>query len=1306
MKNLKSILTIGWFFYLSLGAHATSPQKKDLLLASCVRPVATYEMQVNNVRARLYSGGLLFNKDQSNGNYFTPASASLPVSAIFSGGVWVGGVDRSGSIKLSASTYQTDGSDYFAGPLDVLGTTEATNCSQWDKIFTAKGNNILHHIQNYKEAVENQTVLRCNDISDDILYWPAQGNPFFEEKYGWKLPDQPLANYFDQNNDGHYNPCLGDYPIIDNVSCTNGIYKIPTEINFFIFNDAGGPQTLSGLNNLQMEFQVNAFAYNTTNELNDMTFYQYKMINKSPDELIDCYFSWWLDPDLGCYTDDYVGSDPELGMAYIYNEDAIDGEDSGCGGINNYGDEIPILGIDFVQGPKVIKVFKRDANGNFIYDADGKKILIDPEPLSGRADTLVIGQMSSFIYNNLREGSPFMHDPRRGKEDDFYSYMKGFWLDKTPITFGGNGYNPGSVDSTKFAFPDDPNDPNGWSMCTANIPKDDKKMLMSVGPMLMSPGSTNTLTLSVFSVLDVPYPCPDLTKLRYADRIAQDLFDNCLVNEYFTGPDAPDITFEQKKAALTLKLENGIKSNNFNEGFSYTIPNLGPNVESEFRFEGYQVYQLANTKVRVDQLNDPQYARLVGQTDIKNNVQDIYNWNLTLNPDTSASAEKYIWQKVIKVKGKNDGLQHTFDITEDLFATGEKALVNNKNYHFCALAYAHNNWKDFDSIEKVGQKTPYIEGINNFKVYTIAPKFTLDENVPQLKVTRISGEGNPHVFLKMEDDMYDKILSTNFDGKVNYKTGYGPLQAVVTDVTKINKNKYRLEITGTMDIMCKYDENAVWKLTDITNNNVLLEDKPLWYIKEYMLSELGFSITVQNYENPGVNIYENNGGVDVRLEYKDKTGPFWFNAIKDGGQYEGERHLSFDFVQNNNFWDKDGKLSIMGDGFFVPLTSIGNIKKTDVPYLLSPLSRDWSLINGNITSLNFRDLNNVDLVFTSDKSKWSKCIVVETGFDDQTITGLETIDNTRNFELRSSQSKDENGVEIPNSTGFSYFPGYAVDVETGKRLNIFFGENSIFSGENAMHMQGQNPIGGDMIFNPSSEWIIAKLLNSNLPADQVLALIGGAQHYIYVSRMEYDGCAAFGERLKRNPTTGAGPSIINKLKVVSGITWTSFPVLSPAFGLTSLSNGLIPNDLTVRMRVDNTYSSSRLFNLDNDKACLTTGDNPVYEFGFEKLDPNAQNNITLDNIFINPNPVRLSNNATVFRLLNLPDDSEIKIMDMQGQVRWKADASSGDKQTYLGPGSTSTEFTLDGSRFLPGLYLISIKDKKSGKMSTLKWVGL
>jgi hypothetical protein len=1302
MKNLKSIIIIGWFFCLSLGLHATSPQKSNLFLAACARPVAAYDMHVNNVRARIFAGGNLFNDKYYGGNYFTPASSSPPVSAINGVGVWMGGVDRSGSIKVSAVSYSLDGSDFYSGPLDILGTTEATACDQWDKIFTVKGNNIMQHIQNYKEALENQTGLSCNDITDDILYWPAQGNPYFEEKYGWKLPDQPLANYFDENDDGYYDPCLGDYPIIDNASCANGIYKIPAEINFFIFNDAGGPQTFTKQAKLQMEFQVSAFAYNTTNELNDMTFYQYKLISKSSEDLIDCYFSWWIDPELGCYNDDYVGCNPELGMAYIYNEDALDGENNSCFGSDNYKDEIPMIGLNFVQGPKVVKIFKRDANGNIMYDADRKKILIDPEPLTGDVDTLVIGQMSSFInYENKTNIIDYIV-----KEIDFYWPMKGFWSDGTPLTFGGDGYNPTSSDIIKFAFPDDPNDPNGWSMCTANLSNYKNSMVMSVGPMLMLPGSTNTLTMSVFSVLGVPYPCPDLSKLRYANEIAKNLFENCLKDYYFIGPDAPDITFEQKNLALTLKLENAKSSNNFNESFSYTIPNLGSNVDSEFKFEGYKVYQVANNKVRIDQLSNPKYARLIAQCDIKNNTQDIYNWQSVLNPDTSANAEKYIWQKVLKVKAENVGLQHSFDITEDLFATGDKALYNNKYYHFCAVAYAHNNWKDFDSIENLGQKTPYLEGTNNFKVYTITPKLNIDEDLPQLKVTRISGEGNPHVFLKMEDDMYDKILSLNFDGKVNYKTGYGPLQAVVTDVTKINKNKYRLEITGTMDnysVFCKYKEDAVWKLTDISNNIVLLEDKPLWYVKEYMINELGFSITIQNYENPGENAYENNGGVDVRLEYKDKSGPFWYNAIKDGGIYNGQIHKSFDFVQDNNVRDPEAKLSQMGDGFFTPflLSKFGT--DVDLPYYLSTASRDVMALVTSATapSLRYRDLNNVDIIFTNDKSKWSKCIVVETGFNDQFDIGLASIGNAKNFEMRISPSIDENGVEIPVSTGFSYFPGYAVDVETGKRLNIFFGENSIYSGENATHMQGQKPIGGDMIFNPSSELIIEELLNSNLPSEQKLALIAGAQHYIYVTRMEYDGCAAFGERLKRS-ASGAGPSIINKAKVISSITWTSFPVLS----LASLTNGLIPNDLTVSIRVDNTYSSSRIYQVEKERACLTTGDNPVYEFGFEKLDPNAQNNITLDNIYVNPNPVRLSNGATVFRLLNLPDDTEIQIMDMQGQVRWKADASSGDKQTYLGPGSTSTEFTLDGSRFLPGLYLISIKDKKSGKMSTLKWVGL
>lgn len=95
------------------------------------------------------------------------------------------------------------------------------------------------------------------------------------------------------------------------------------------------------------------------------------------------------------------------------------------------------------------------------------------------------------------------------------------------------------------------------------------------------------------------------------------------------------------------------------------------------------------------------------------------------------------------------------------------------------------------------------------------------------------------------------------------------------------------------------------------------------------------------------------------------------------------------------------------------------------------------------------------------------------------------------MELRQSPSVDTNGVSLnDNTVGFSYFPGYAVDVETGKRLNIFFGENSVYSGDNAQYLDDNNPIGGDMIFNPSPQIFGNNLANQDrallLPEDIII----------------------------------------------------------------------------------------------------------------------------------------------------------------------------------------------------------------------------
>ena len=80
-----------------------------------------------------------------------------------------------------------------------------------------------------------------------------------------------------------------------------------------------------------------------------MTFYNYKMINRSTSVLNNTYFGQWVDPDLGNYQDDYVGCDVSLGLGYCYNGDA---DDDGAYGYNYDSDyPPPAIGVDFFRGP-------------------------------------------------------------------------------------------------------------------------------------------------------------------------------------------------------------------------------------------------------------------------------------------------------------------------------------------------------------------------------------------------------------------------------------------------------------------------------------------------------------------------------------------------------------------------------------------------------------------------------------------------------------------------------------------------------------------------------------------------------------------------------------------------------------------------------------------------------------------------------------------------------------------------------------------------------------------------------------------
>ncbi|HRG65481.1 MAG TPA: hypothetical protein PLV12_06735, partial [Saprospiraceae bacterium] len=235
---------------------------------------------------------------------------------------------------------------------------------------------------------------------------------------------------------------------------------------------------------IQMEVQVQSFAYATNDEINDMSFYRYKLINRADSDIIDCYFAMWVDPDLGCYSDDYTGCDVGRSLAYTYNEDGLDGSDGiNCaGGTNTYKDRIPMIGTDYFRGPRGPKIFLKDNDGNILYDADGKKILIDPAEGTGEFDTLIELGMTSFIYtNNCAIGSP---DPAtcdpEDRDEPFYNNLRGLWRNGEPITYGGTGYNPGAgTDTVKYVFPDNPSFDGGWSMCEEGLGFGDRRTLQA-----------------------------------------------------------------------------------------------------------------------------------------------------------------------------------------------------------------------------------------------------------------------------------------------------------------------------------------------------------------------------------------------------------------------------------------------------------------------------------------------------------------------------------------------------------------------------------------------------------------------------------------------------------------------------------------------------------------------------------------------------------------------------------------------------------------------------------------------------------
>lgn len=125
---------------------------------------------------------------------------------------------------------------------------------------------------------------------------------------------------------------------------------IGDQMLYTVFNDAD-PIPHTGVwqtEPIKLEAHLLVWGYAGSHEAFANTiFMQYEFINKNTLPLEQAYVGFYFDVDIGEAIDDFVGCDPMLNLGFGYNGEPVD---------DVYGQEVPCLGCDLLQGPLVLSI--------------------------------------------------------------------------------------------------------------------------------------------------------------------------------------------------------------------------------------------------------------------------------------------------------------------------------------------------------------------------------------------------------------------------------------------------------------------------------------------------------------------------------------------------------------------------------------------------------------------------------------------------------------------------------------------------------------------------------------------------------------------------------------------------------------------------------------------------------------------------------------------------------------------------------------------------------------------------------------
>lgn len=1426
---------------------------------NCATGTSNADLDINNVRARyLNAGDMFWDPGASQPRYEVPKRTDLSTTAkhsMFAAAIWLGGVEKgTDNLVVMVQTYRQGGlRNYWPGPIQYTNNdcqipSSANICSAWNQHFKCNRRTV-------KEFVDlvgvNGTPLSIAQIPREILYWPGKGNPHLKQKSEFAADpcakasiDNNLANFFDADSNGIYTPTGGDYPLWagteKDTECEGTEININAgadQVLWWVCNDVGNTKNFSSnttpVPGIGMEIHYEAFAYASTDATNDMTFLRQRLFNKGSYILENTYLSQWADPDLGNANDDYVGCDVRRGLGICYNGDDNDE------GVQGYGVNPPSIGVDFFRGP-----FPDDKYDDIDWNLNCRG------PQSAAPDTNERIIMSGFVYYN-NSTSPINGDP--DKAADFYNFMRNRWKNGNDISFGGQGTDPVGPTKPKaiYMFPNVTagSDPYGyacgnvgctpkscgpvWNENTSNNAPGDRRFLANNGPFTLKPGAFNECTIGiVWARATSGGALGSFGKLLAADDLAQERFDECFKRN--VGPNNPNLEIIEGDEDLVFTIiPDVIRKEPLMTTESYVERNNKVQTGNDlfYRFQGYKIYQLADDKVSVQELDNPDRARLLqadvngdGVNDI-NGIMDIRDGVTSIsNLEFNATLESYI--STPKVKNTPDrGIFHSFRVNKDAFASsGLGGMSNFKKYYFTIIAYGYHN--------NELANTPYIQGVENYKIYTAIPHKSDPEAFGTIakagfgsgfEISKLFGTGNSGNELEFASGVEDQILAQNSLEKVTYRSDKSPIDIKVYNPKALKNARFRLKLSSRLrynanssnyafqigdtiladnnlvlddetilnprtsfkpgraiikrinavpeqkgifdldiDLLCDndsisggagsfaYEQDLVvessgkaptleertrkvcrfylstdqsksaqgleyfpydyWQLTtpDVSGSSSVYSDLPISSVTEQLLPDYGISIRLKPGINAGSDPYNPlsaNGMISSDIIYDLNPLLTWLTPVP-GSAFGWLRSDPEAFEAGYYTIDPRRNFSIFGDECWYPYVMTTNtLEINQGPQI--PATNDAKASYGPKNPLSMQNmvrLQNVDIVLTSDKSKWTRCAVLQldtVGATGATKTRFSMIKSrkpsvNKDYAVDPSMTSPYNGNP---SKGMSWFPGYAIDLDRGVRLNLMFSESALADTLN----------GNDLIYNPG--------------------VGNGTKHFVYVMRTTYDEGRSTERALDSIYGNFSTIQLASYLGRYRNWTLKNIQYVGLMARATNLIDrkpqGLNLSDMRIKLRVERSFQSY------SPAGYGCSDSNPLFEFVISgnsvvRNDINTGKS-ALDLIRVVPNPylaVSGYENSQIdnrVKIVNLPSQCVISIFNLSGslirqfnfdQSSTAAYAANAAGRAVINERGTNYQTYLDwdlknqsGIPIASGVYLIHIKSDKLGER-TLKWFGV